>query len=648
MPRTPTLFEKVESKTGSLSNYQEVFRQLYYDLYSNSNASRAERIFENMAKLLLVKVMADRDELGVDINEFIKSTSSANNVLIPPLEHRFPDLKDSGEKFTITDQTIRKCLSDLEKIDLSRCPATILGDAFQSLIGPRLRGDRGQFFTPRELVRTMIEIADPKPKDKIVDPAAGTGGFLIETHIYRKCQYPRIRKWGPLLGIEKDRDLQRLGGAMSDIATDGLAKVICANSFELTKLQRNSDNSPFNADVVLTNPPFGAKIGVRDNSLLQQFALGHSWALSSSEGNWHQQEHTRVMQDPQILFLEICLKLLRPGGLLGIVLPEGVFGNRKTGYVWDFVRQNGTVEVLIDCPRTTFQPGTDTKTNVVFIRKNEGVTTDRRVSIAVAKHCGHDRRGRTITINGNNVTNDFEQIRRTYSESDTEWWTTAYISDPYYIVPRYYYGKTHNLSKSLAKSWRSETVLFRELVKDELLLVRKGNEVGADAYGSGNIPFVRTSDINNWEISLNPTNGVSKEIFNQYRDSQELKPHDILLVVDGRYRIGRTAMLHDDDCLCIIQSHFRILTLSSSDIFTPYEFLYILSRPEVLIEIRNLVFIQSTLGSIGKRLGELTLPLVNRKNRQLVAQISDFEEAIRRRAKSLVKLRRFQVAEPEL
>ena len=119
---------------------------------------------------------------------------------------------------------------------------------------------------------------------------------------------------------------------------------------------------------------------------LRHFELGHAWAFAASDDQWIQQRSLRSSQDPQLLFLELCFMLLKPGGLLGIVLPEGVFGNRKAGYVWDYVREHGTIEAMIDCPRTTFQPGTDTKTNVVFIRtfgkKRESRSEPVRIAIA--------------------------------------------------------------------------------------------------------------------------------------------------------------------------------------------------------------------------------------------------------------------------
>jgi type I restriction enzyme M protein len=113
---------------------------------------------------------------------------------------------------------------------------------------------------------------------------------------------------------------------------------------------------------------------------------------------------------------------LKPGGRMGIVLPEGMFGNKGTSYIWDWLRERGDILGLLDCPRTTFQPGTDTKTNVLFFRRQNGKIRSRgglKTKIAVALHCGHDRRGRTHYSNGRPYADDFPEIGASFHRSST-------------------------------------------------------------------------------------------------------------------------------------------------------------------------------------------------------------------------------------
>ena len=343
--------------------------------------------------------------------------------------------------------------------------------------------------------------------------------------------------------------------------------------------------------------------------------------------------------------------MLKHDGILGIVLPEGVFGNRKSGYIWDYLRSQGEIVSLIDCPRTTFQPSTDIKTNILFFKKSTQPTEQveqPQVQIAVALTCGHDRRGRTKLPNGDAYPDDFLVIANDFKHNGkSNHWFTCKITNAYYWVPRYYDGTVGRLLKQEAKRLNATLLLVEDLVEDGYLTIRKGHEVGAQAYGTGNIPFIRTSDIANWEISIDPTKSVSKEIYHEYASRQNLKIGDILLVVDGRYRIGRTAILHKHNTKSVIQSHLRILSVTHNAPISNYELLLILNMPVMLQQMRNLTFIQSTLGSLGKRMGKLQL-LIPQKTVEWLTKVEKFKTLLENRASTLSALQTFRTPEPEL
>ena len=121
-----------------------------------------------------------------DLNKVRSGGSSANSTLIPLLKETYPGLVDSRQRFSIGDEAVRSALSALDEVNLSAAPAHALGEAFQALMGPRLRGDKGQFFTPRSVVKAMVEIVAPNLNESVLDPACGTGGFLLEAHSYRQ------------------------------------------------------------------------------------------------------------------------------------------------------------------------------------------------------------------------------------------------------------------------------------------------------------------------------------------------------------------------------------------------------------------------------------------------------------------------------
>ena len=610
-----------DSDTSNGDGYlSETFRRLYYHLYTNSNTSRAERILGDLSMILLSKLVAEKNSFGkTELQRYRDFGGTADEILTPLLRSEFPGLIDTQQRFNLGDAPVRWALDEISELKLTSSPAHILGDAFQALIGPRLRGDRGQFFTPKSLVKAMVRVVDPKPCDDVLDPACGTGGFLAETYSYQlESTKPQYRS-GHLVGMEKDHDLARLSAALLEITTAGRATVVHCNS--LDSKEREVADNPKGVhlfDVILTNPPFGARIGIRDVNILEQFDLGHRWARTKNKTGWHQTDKLSSSQDPQLLFLELCVRQLKPGGRLGIVLPEGAFGNRRLGYVWHWIRTQGRVFALLDCPRTTFQPSTDTKTNVLFFEKSVGTPVgnkagNEKVHVAVALHCGHDRRGRSMLSNGNPRPDDFRLLGEQFAKRENKGsdWHEVVLKDPDYIVPRYYVDHNSLSPEEGSVIEGAKIASIADLVRDQLLTIRKGHEPGSDAYGTGRIPFVRTSDISNLEISADPTNGVSEDIYARFASQQRLKPGDILMVVDGRYRIGMTALVTRNNYRCVVQSHFRILDTPSPDKLDTYELLFALNLPSVRMRIRNHVFVQSTLGTLGTRLLELRIPLLS-------------------------------------
>jgi type I restriction enzyme M protein len=218
-----------------------------------------------------------------------------------------------------------------------------------------------------------------------------------------------------------------------------------------------------------------------------------------------------------------------------------------------------------------------------------------------------------------------------------------------YLVPRYHYDKHErdvlDLDKDVTKAAVFKTL--GELVEMGLVTLRRGHEVGSDTYGTGDIPFVRTSDISNFEVSCDPTKSVSEEIYAEYGPQQQLIPGDVLMVVDGRYRIGTTALLTQNNARCVVQSHLRVLGTPRRTELDPYELLFALNLPSVKLRLRNLVFIQSTLGTLGSRLLELRLPILHGEGAWL-DQVQRFRQALIRRDALLAEVRAMSAPDVEL
>ncbi len=644
----PTLFEEGTLATlpGAVESLSHAFRKLYYHLYTNSQVSRAERLVSDLSLLLLVKLTVEVNGGVQALSKFLAGKDNSTDALLPLLRGAYPGIVDAQDRFGMGDDALRESFRILESVRLSESPAHVLGDAFQALIGPRLRGDKGQFFTPRSLVRAMVDEVAPQPHESVLDPACGTSGFLAEVHVFQQAQAGEVRPTGRLVGVDKDQDLFRIASALLQVTCGKRAELYNLNSLD----PRNTQLAEAFFDIVLTNPPFGAKIGVRDRDILRHYDLAYQWVRKSKDGIWQRTGILSSTQDPQILFLELCVNRLKPGGRLGIVLPEGLFGNKRTAFLWQWLRSKGKITSLIDCPRTTFQPGTDTKTNVLFFERAAGKDEERNggaeyLRVAVPLHCGHDRRGRTHYQDGRPYPDDFAALSGRKMSNGTGW-KRVRIKHPDYLVPRYYVER--QVTREEKALVEGATVLSLGQLRDrKVFTVRKGNEVGSDAYGTGDVPFVRTSDVNNFEISVDPTKAVSEAIYEAYAPQQGLKPGDVLMVVDGRCRIGATALLTVSNYRCLVQSHFRILSIRDESVLDPYELLFALMLPSVKLRIRNLVFVQSTLGTLGNRLLELEIPLLHGKG-PWSERVMSFRALLKTRDESLAQLRRMTGPECEL
>jgi type I restriction enzyme M protein len=207
-------------------------------------------------------------------------------------------------------------------------------------------------------------------------------------------------------GIDKDAFVTKVTKAYMAIIGDGRGGVFCENSLEDVnewshKCQDKIDLGKF--DVVLTNPPFGSKIPIREEKILKQFSFGHKWKFNKRFSKWEKlnelnNKGKKAGVEPQILFIERCLQFLKIGGKMGIVLPDGIYGNDNLGYIREYLKRNTKIIAIIDVPSETFQPNTSTKTTIMIAEKiKEGEKIDDHyIFMAICETCGHDRRGNPV------------------------------------------------------------------------------------------------------------------------------------------------------------------------------------------------------------------------------------------------------------
>ena len=416
-------FKRCDLKPAS--NLKTIFKSIRNYLAANAVGITRDEVFaQQLINLIFCIIYDERFTKKQDVVRFRAGIGEAPGDvnkrivdLFKQVKEQYSDVIEISDRISLDEKSLIYVVGQLENYCLIDCERDAVGEAFEVFIGPAIKGPQGQFFTPRNVVKMVVDIVDPSPDSTILDPACGSGGFLVEAlrHVWKKVER-RGKQYGwpeaeiaaekqrvaikNFRGIDKDTFLSKVAKAYMAILGDGRGGVFCENS-----LDKNNNwhveakkSVPFEAfDIVITNPPFGKKLAIDSEEMLKTFDLGHIWKLN--EKNEFEKGELQDSQTPQLLFIERCLDFLKPGGKLGIVLLESIFGMPKYSYVVDYIIRNTTILGIITLPEDLFQPHTHAKTCVLICEKT---IQDKSHDIFMCdvKWCGHDSRGNpTFTIN---------------------------------------------------------------------------------------------------------------------------------------------------------------------------------------------------------------------------------------------------------
>jgi type I restriction enzyme M protein len=644
-----------------INNLKIIFRDVRDYFAGNvTGITRDEKIAQNIMRLLFCKIYDEKtkhptelidfaNRPNEDVNKFAKRIKS----LFDSVKAKYSDIFESDEEIEILPTDLSFIVSKLEDFYLLEANRDIIADAFEELIGTAFRGGEGQFFTPRNVVQMMIDIMKPQAGEKIIDPACGSGGFLA--HILQHLLLNNINN-NYIAGLDKDLFLSRLAKIYLTLLGESEYHIFCENSLETPKVW-NKETKDFiqlgTFDLILTNPPFGAKIPVVGASLLKQYELGHFW--ENKKGIWSMTKNLRDKQPPQILFIERIMQLLKVGGRAGIVLPEGIYGNPSDRYIWEHIRQYASIIGVVSLSQETFQPSTHTKTSVVFLEKKK--ESRNSVFFAIAKSIGHNKNGKEtfkmkddssyeLDKSGNKILDDetpeiaksFAQYLDGKLEEENHLGFVIPTEDIFenIYIPESYKPEIKEKLNLIKKSKKYTITKFSELVENGTIQIKRGNEIGSQYYGSGKIPFIRTSDIVNWEIKMDTVKAVAEEIYEKYKRQQDVQENDILFVNDGTFLIGRCSMVSHIDVRSIIQSHLRKIRVVNNEHINSYYLFYLLNSNFVQQQIEVKTFVQATLSTLGNRLMEVDLPI--HKDKKEIERISkEVKEIILNKAKAREK-----------
>ncbi|MDE0236980.1 MAG: N-6 DNA methylase [bacterium] len=531
----------------------------------------------------------------------------------PAIATEFPDLFDQEERLDLSHDDIALLQQLTSSLDLDSLDSDYFGDLYEVFMGNVVRGQNGQFFTPQNAVRLLVDLIDLDPEWVIADPACGSGSFLGTAAALAMARGLSPREAGEkVIGIDKDKYLVSLAKTRLALLTGAKSRIYHGDSLAWTG---PSDNLPpisdLQVDVVLTNPPFGAKIVAATKDVQQKFELGWRWKLQKDSGQYKRTAELQTRVPPQVLFVERCLSLIKPGGLLGIVVPESLITSKSHSYVVSFLRQHAEIRSVVGMPEDLFKTsgsgGTHTKTCLLVAQRHGGhVKPSKSVFMAEARRCGNDSRGRKGVYH-----DDLPEIALRSSQEDSNdhlgYWLEVDEIIGNILSPRYYDPEVTEGLHSL--SYSHDLVKVGDLIDQGTLVISTGNEVGKAAYGTGDIPFVRTSDISNWEIKLDPKHCVAESYYAKYANKQDVRPDDILMVRDGTYLIGTCALVTKYDAKMLFQSHILKIRVNDSSAMSPYLLLAALSSEPVQRQIQAKRFTQDIIDSLGNRLNEVILPL---------------------------------------
>ncbi|RDB63799.1 N-6 DNA methylase [Gordonibacter sp. 28C] len=458
IPNIPLYGERIEDlgkfrrkDLRTAENLKSTFRAIRNYLAANTvGITRDETFASQMINLIFCKIYDERFTKPDDIVSFRAGLDEKPEdiqkrilKLFAQVKKQYKDVIHEEDSLTIDAKSLRYIVGELQLYSLQESSRDAVGAAFEVFIGPSLKGGQGQFFTPRNVVEMVVNIVDPGPDDKILDPACGSGGFLVETlrYVWRKTEergkelnwpYHEIEAEKQrvaiknFFGIDKDSFLSKVAKAYLAILGDGRGGIHCENSLDAPadwSSETQNDIKIGTFDVVVTNPPFGKKLSIDSESILAKYDLGHRW--TKDENDVYQKGKRYDKQPPQILFIERCLDLLKPGGKLGIVLLESVFGMPKYRYVVDYIRKRAKILAVVTLPEEVFQPETHAKCCVLVCEKfKNGVTLeeigDYDIFMCQTKWCGHDSRGNKTAIydaNGKEmILDDIPLVAAQYNE----------------------------------------------------------------------------------------------------------------------------------------------------------------------------------------------------------------------------------------
>ena len=362
--------------------------------------------FDEVSKLLFCKLKDEKDTLKSEPYKFQIGTHETAEDVFKRINGIYQKAKQQDaevfkEDIRLEPKIVYSVVEHLREIAFAKTDLDTKGVAFETFMTDFFKGKMGQFFTPREIIRFAVEVLNPAKDDLVLDPAVGSGGFLLNSmdnvREFAEENYDERDAWEHwhnfaqhnLFGIEINDQIARICKMNMIIHDDGHTNVISTDALqdfkEINDIHRGFKKDHF--DIVLTNPPFGATVKKTEKDYMDNYELGKNKKTQKSE----------------ILFIEKVIDFVKPcTGRIGIVLPNGILTNSSLQYVRDLIMERCQILAVVSLPQFAFSHyGAGVKASLVFLRRkgeNEE-SCNYPIFMAIAEHIGYDATGRKDPIN---------------------------------------------------------------------------------------------------------------------------------------------------------------------------------------------------------------------------------------------------------
>jgi type I restriction enzyme M protein len=390
--------------------------------------------FGELCKLLFVKIQDEKTpRKNGQPYEFQIKTHEPSRKLAERIKAIYEGAKKKDPQvFTdtirIDDATLRTLVSHMEAVSFSKTDLDTKGLAFEQFMDGFFKGDFGQYFTPREIIFFAVEMMRPKADELVLDPACGSGGFLLYAldkvrreadDYYDPNSVEHYKHWHDfaekhLFGIEINDEIARVAKMNMILHDDGHSNIAGEDALDrFEAIRKRTGNNGFKEDrfdLILTNPPFGAQVNLTERPYLPDFYLG---TQEDAKGK----KKPRKNQKSEILFIERCWKFLKPGtGRAAIVLPDGILANSSLQYVRDFFLERFQLLAVVSLPQTAFAHfGAGVKASLVFLRRramDEKPKDDEAIFMAAPDKIGYDATGRKCENQLPEVVKQYREFER--------------------------------------------------------------------------------------------------------------------------------------------------------------------------------------------------------------------------------------------